>query len=74
MSATANSNNLNHPNRLMTVPSLVVTSNEGLISEEKAILQAKMKDMFALDIVDFQAIKQSNMSAMHSIVNHLNPN
>ena len=53
----------------------MVTSSEGFIAGEMDIIQAKLKKLFALDMADFQATKQSNTSsASHYIVNHLKTN
>ena len=60
---SANSNNANHPKTTQssTVPSPTVTSSEGFIAEKMAIHQSKLKKLSALEITDFQAIKQLNI-------------
>lgn len=72
MSSFANSKNVNHlkTNQPLTVPSIMVTNSEGFIAREMAILQSKLKELFALDMADFHATEQSNISVAHSIVNH----
>ena len=50
--STVNSDNVNHPttNQPLTVPSPLTTSSEGSITGQMAILQAKLKKLFALDM------------------------
>ena len=59
MPSAANSNIVNHPipTQPLTVPSPLTTSSEGLIARVMAILQAKLKKLFALDMADFHATK-----------------
>ena len=55
MSSDVNFNNAK--NQPPAVPSSMLSS-EGLTSGEMAILQAKLKKLFALDMADFQTTKQ----------------
>lgn len=48
MSAAKNSNNLNHPYWLLTVPFMTVTNSEKLIAREMPILQANLKKIVCI--------------------------
>ena len=72
MRSAANSNNVNHltTTRPPTVPSPMAISSEGFIAGEMAILQAKLKKLFALDMADFHATKYTS-TAVTSNINQL---
>ena len=61
------------PTRPLPVPSPLTTSSEGFIAGEMAILQAKLKKSFALNIADFHATKHTS-TAVTSTVNLQQPN
>ena len=74
MPSAANSNIVNHPTttRPPAVHSLMATSSEGFITGKMAILQAKLKKSFALDMTDFHATRHTS-TAVTSNVHQLKP-
>ena len=57
----------------LPVPSPLTTSSEGFIAREMAILQAKLKKSFALDMADFHAMEHTS-TAVTSNANQQQPN
>ena len=45
----------------------MATSSEGLITGEMAIIQIKLKKLFALDMADFHAMKHTSTAATSDV-------
>ena len=75
MPSAATSNIVDHltPTWPLPFPSPLTTSSEGFIAGEMAIVQAKLKKSFALNMADFHAMKHMS-TAVTSNVNQQQPN